>query len=234
MAVPLPGAAVKAFIIFRDRVSYGNRCFRAMQAAGLEPVIVDHGSTWPPAVAWLDVAEAQGFQVLRKGGGHPRELWAWDEFRQACGDEKYVVTDPDVVPSDDCPADWVSRLEEVLDKSGYPKTGLGLRLDRIPASYKHRDHVLSWEAQFWEHDVGVGDYTAYRAPIDTTLALYQPLSENTGFSIEGIRTGPPYLADHLAWYEDLDNLPPELQYYHEHAEPGISFWTLEDRSAWNS
>jgi len=42
------------------------------------------------------------------------------------------------------------------------------------------------------------------------------------------------VADHLAWHEDLDNLSPELQYYHENAEPGISFWTLEDRSAWNT
>ena len=234
MAVPLPGLAVKAFIIFRDRVSYGSRCATALQQAGLDVCVVDHGSTWPPALAWLDVMEARGCQVLRKGGGHPRELWAWEPFRAACGSGKYVVTDPDVVPDADCPADWVHRLEEIVDKSGYPKAGLGLRLDRIPEGYHHRDHVLSWERQFWQDELSYVDCTVYRAPIDTTLAVYQPLSENTGFSIEGLRTGPPYMAEHLAWYEDLGNLTPELQYYHEHAEPGISFWTLEGRSAWNS
>lgn len=232
MAVPFQGVAVKGFIIFRDRVTYASRCAQALSTAGLDVCIVDQGSTWPPARAWLDVSEARGIQVLRKGGGHPRELWAWDPFRSACGSERYVVTDPDVVPTADCPADWVSYLEKVLDDSDYPKAGLGLTTDTIPESYQHRDHVISWERQFWEHPTGTGGI--YAAPIDTTLALYQPLSEHTAFTIEALRTGPPYVADHLAWYEDLDNLTPELQYYHEHAEPGISFWTLEDRSAWNS
>lgn len=225
---------MKAFIIFRDRVTYGSRCSKALAAAGLEVVVVDHGSTWPPALAWLDVLEARGIQVLRKGGGHPRELWAWEPFRSACGSERYIVTDPDVVPDGECPPDWVSHLEAVLAKSDYPKVGLSLRLDRIPESYQHREHVLSWEAQFWENHIWIDGYAVYRAPVDTTLALYQPLSENTGFSIEGLRTGAPYMAEHLAWYEDLNDLSPELRYYHENAQPGISFWTLGDRSAWNS
>lgn len=225
---------MKAFIIFRDRVTYGARCALALQKAGLDVCVVDHGSTWKPALEWLEILELGGVQVLRKEGGHPRELWAWEPFRAACGSERYIVTDPDVVPDEECPGDWVHRLEEVLDKSEYPKVGLSLRLDRIPESYLHREHVLSWERQFWQDTTQVGDYTVYRAPVDTTLALYQPLAEHTGFSIEGLRMGPPYIAEHLAWYEDLDNLSPELQYYHENAQPGISFWTLEGRSAWNS
>jgi hypothetical protein len=234
VAVPVPGAAVKAFIIFRDRVTYGSRCFDALTGAGLEVVIADHGTTWPPALAWLDVLEACGTRVMRKGGGHPRELWGWEPFRSACGTGRYVVTDPDVVPAEDCPADWLRHLGEVLDNSDQPKAGLGLRTDTIPGSYHHRERVISWERQFWEHPVEAGGHAAYAAQIDTTLALYQPLGEHTAFCIEALRTGPPYVADHLAWYEDLGSLSPELRYYHENAEPGISFWTLEDRSAWNS
>ena len=225
---------MKGFIIFRDRVTYGSRCAEALGVAGLDVCIVDHGSTYPPALRWLEQVGKDGVQVLRKGGGHPRELWAWEPFRKLCGDHRYVVTDPDVVPADSCPYDWLDHLEKVLDKSDYPKAGLGLRIDNIPETYHHREHVLSWERQFWEHHMWLDQDAVYRAPIDTTLAVYQPLAEHTGFSIEGIRTGTPYIAEHLAWYEDLDNLSPELQYYHENAERGISFWTLEDRSAWNS
>jgi hypothetical protein len=223
---------VKAFIIFRDRVTYAARCAAALARAGLEVVIVDQGSTYPPALAWLDVLEIRaGTQVLRKGGGHPQELWGWDPFRQACGTERYVVTDPDVVPDDLCPLDWPERLEKILDDSDYSKIGMGLRIDNIPETYQHHDHVVEWERQFWTHPVGDG--SVFSAQVDTTLAMYNPLPDFPHFTIDGLRTGPPYVAEHLAWYEDLENLSPELQYYHEHAEAGISFWTLEDRSAWN-
>jgi hypothetical protein len=223
---------MKGFIIFRDRLTYASRCAAALSSAGLEVVIVDNGTTYPPAMAWLDVMEAKGTPVLRKGGGHPRELWGWVPFRELCGGDRYVVTDPDVVPADDCPDDWLAYLGKILDDSDSPKAGLGLRTDNIPEWYQHREHVITWEQQFWDHPTGIGGI--YAAQIDTTLALYQPLAENTAFTIEGLRTGPPYVAEHLAWYEDLDNLSPELQYYHENTEPGISFWTLEDRSAWNT
>ena len=44
---------MKAFVIFRDRVTYAQQCVAALMIAGLEPVIVDQGSSWPEAVAWL-------------------------------------------------------------------------------------------------------------------------------------------------------------------------------------
>lgn len=221
---------MRAFIIFRDRVSYARRCMVAMMAAGLEPVIVDHGSTWPPAVVWLDHLEQSGVTVLHRGGGHPRALWHWEPFQDARGvAERYVVTDPDVVPSGGCPADWPAHLAEILDRyPGYSKVGLGLRTDNIPGHYARRQQVIDWEAQFWVYPAADG---TYRAPVDTTLALYQA---GSGFDMNSLRTGPPYTADHLAWHEDLDSLPDEIRHYYEHAEPGISYWAARGHSAWGN
>lgn len=220
---------MKAFIIFRDRVTYARQCAATLAAAGLDVCPVDCGSTWPPAIEWLAEMEAAGCLVLYRGGGHPQDLWKWEPFREACGTSRYLVTDPDVIPSDDCPLDWPARLAEALDRSGKPKAGLGLRLDRIPEHYQRREQALAWEAQFWDKPLGDGTYDAV---VDTTLALYRPLPEQLTFSVAAVRTGPPYLADHLAWYEDLDNLTPELGHYHEHASPGISYWTLHGKSNW--
>jgi hypothetical protein len=44
---------VKGYIIFRDRTSYARRCMAALMSVGVEPVIVDHHSTYPSAVKWL-------------------------------------------------------------------------------------------------------------------------------------------------------------------------------------
>ncbi len=221
---------MKAFIIFRDRVHYAHLCLTAMTEAGLDPVIVDMGSTWPLALDYLKAMDVAGVQVLHHGGGHPRSLWEWEPFRQACGDDRYVVTDCDVVPTDGCLPDWPEKLSALLDR--YPefdKAGMGLRLDRIPDDYLRRDHVLKWEQQFWQDPV---DATTYRAAVDTTLAVYRPLTERPAFTMNAVRSGYPYVADHLAWYEDYSELDEELRYYHEHAEPGISYWTVAGRSAW--
>lgn len=223
---------MKAFIIFRDRVTYAHLCLTALTEAGLEPVVIDHGSTWSAALVWLEHLEAAGVPVLRRGGGHrPQSMWEWELFREACGGGRYIVTDPDVVPSQDCPGDWPARLSALLDRFPKPKAGLGLRLDRIPLHYQRRDHVLSWERQFWQRPLADG---VYDADIDTTLALYRPLGEVPGFSQSAVRTGPPYVADHLAWYEDLERLASDLRYYHEHADPGISYWTVPGKSAWGN
>lgn len=222
---------MKAFVIFRDRAAYGQLCVSALLAADLEPVIVDQGSSWPAALSWLTSLEQDGIQVLRRGGGHPRGLWSWPPFRAVAGKtDRYIVTDCDVVPADGCPLDWPDRLSGALDScAGYCKAGLGLRVDNIPEHYQRREHVISWEGQFWQNPVADGLYAAI---VDTTLAMYRPLSDWPGFGMSALRTGPPYVADHLAWHEDLDHLDAGIAYYHENAEPGISYWTTKGRSAW--
>jgi hypothetical protein len=206
---------VKAFVIFRDRVSYARECVAALGAAGLDVYVVDHASSWPAALAWLAQTDAT---VLRRGeNAYPWQLWEWGPFRDLMeGDtEPYVVTDPDVVPSEDCPADWVARLSGVLARSGAVKAGLGLRLDRLPSWC--RDEITEWESGFWvdEWEEGV-----FRANVDTTLALYRPFTEYPLFALgPSLRTGWPYVADHLSWYEDSD-LSPELRHYYSRADAG--------------
>lgn len=222
---------MKAFIIFRDRVTYARQCLAALQAAGLDVTVVDHGSSWPGALTWLKECEASGVGVLQRGGGHPKQLWDWGPFQEAAGlSERYVVTDPDVVPALGCPADWLEHLGKILDKWPMPKAGLGLSLDGIPEHYPRRAHVLEWEAQFWQAELADGVYTA---AVDTTLALYEPRSLTGTHALDAVRTGPPYVAQHLPWYEDPANLPDDVAYYYEHQE-GIAYWTIGGRSAWGN
>ena len=45
-----------------------------------------------------------------------------------------------------------------------------------------------------------------------------------------IRTGSPYMARHLTWYDDYNNPTEETLYYNEHVHSSISIWKEEAAS----
>jgi hypothetical protein len=215
---------VKAFIIFRDRVTYARMCYAALDAAGFDIYVVDHDSSWPGALAWLACLEASGRAVLRRGeNAYPWQLWQWGPFRDLMDGDAgpYLVTDPDVVPSGDCPADWPARLADILARrTDCVKVGLGLRIDRLPPS--RQEGVTGWEQALWLEQ-NVAEPGVHNACVDTTLALYRPYTVYPVFALApAVRTGHPYVADHLGWYEEEGQLSPELEHYHARADPGHS------------
>jgi hypothetical protein len=136
-------------------------------------------------------------------------------------DEFYCVTDCDVVPDGDCPDDVMDHLKNLLDTHEYfPKAGLALRIDDIPDFYPHKQEVITWEKRFWNDDIGGG---AYYAPTDTTFAVYPPYKGE--WDLRAMRSQPPYQARHLGWYLDSNNLAPDIQWYYDHMDKGISSWS---------
>jgi hypothetical protein len=215
---------MRAFVICRDRVTYARQCVDALLAVGLEVVIVDHGSTWPPMRDWL--SGVRGVDVWYCSNRHPRDLWSTGGpvARWTGADERFIVTDCDVIPDPDCPPEWVGWMSVTLDR--YPalrKVGLGLRTDDLPEHYEHRDAVRHWEAQYQAVEDGgrlgaVEDGRGVIADVDTTLAMYRRFEP---FTLgPAMRLRPPYVARHLAWYEDSANPTPEQAYYREHAVHG--------------
>lgn len=227
---------MKAFVVCRDRVTYADACVKALLAANLQVHIVDHGSTYPPMRQWLRGSNNpiwQGLQLPRGNSitgapnRHPRDLWLPDGTIQRVVEpgERFIVTDCDIVPDPGCPADWVDRLAWMLDRlPSAKKVGLSLRTDDLPACYERAPMVREWERQFQAvPDGGVlnfmpGDGAGVMADIDTTLALYRRFEP---FALgPAVRLRPPYVARHLAWYEDTANPTPEQMYYRERAAYG--------------
>jgi len=220
-------------MICRDRLSYAQRCLGALRAAGLDVVLVDHGSTYPPMVDWLRDLGARwaGSDALHVSGWpnqHPRDLWTPGNIISHMltdADERFIVTDCDVVPDPDCPADWVERLGALLDQQpAARKAGLGLRTDDLPAHFERAAMVREWERQFQHRDDGgrlhasAGLGTAVWADIDTTLAMYRRYEP---FALgPALRMRAPYVARHLQWYEDTANPTVEQMYYRERAAYG--------------
>src|SRR5437879_5702154 len=93
------------FVNVRDRVTCLRQLVDWLERAGHERIVlVDNASSFPPL---LDYLEDTPHQVVRLGANlGSRALWA----ANLVPDEWFVYTDPDVVPTDDCPSDLVAHL----------------------------------------------------------------------------------------------------------------------------
>lgn len=202
-------------VITRDRASYTRLCVASLeQYPELDIHLVDHGSTWGPMLDYLD---GSPHPVYRLGDRPPQALWEWSGLAEIVQDRRYVVTDPDLVL--DCPPDWLTQLNRELDSGDVAKVGLGLRLDDLPDT-PLTAKVRGWEAAFWLSRRPSGSWAA---PVDTTLALHQPLTVQPMFRLwPAARLDKPYLARHLPWYGELN--PAETEHYRRRIIPGSSHW----------
>lgn len=98
------------------------------------------------------------------------------------------------------------------------KVGFALKIDDLPDYFDKKQEVIRWESKFYDIEI---EKNLFEAPIDTTFALHRPFAR---ISTEGrykmIRTGFPYIAKHLPWYNDSKNLCDEEKFYENNVEIG--------------
>jgi hypothetical protein len=134
-----------------------------------------------------------------------------------------------VVPVEECPDDFLHFFRDMLKKHRLAqKIGFSLKIDDIPDCYAMKEDVIKWESHF-SHDF-VKDEFLYRAPIDTTFALYRPRGKrkHANNNIEMYRTAWPYMAKHLPWYIDSKNPDDENRYYIEQSTL-TTYWTKKGK-----
>ena len=196
------------FINCRDRVLPLEQLVSWLERAGCEEIyLLDNDSIYEPL---LDYYKGTPHTVIRLGQNWGRfAFWYDPRPQELTRGRRFVYTDPDIVPVEECPPDAIDRFAELLERyPGVNKVGFGLKIDDLPERYRHRETVIAWEKQAWRWRVEEG---AYFSAIDTTFALYRPNGQPR--PADAIRTGPPYVARHTPWYLDLDDLPAEEAFY---------------------
>ena len=169
-------------------------------------IILDNKSTYEPLLEYYKTLPYE-IVYLPQNFGH-EALWKSGQGSRFRGG-RYVYTDPDVVPVEECPLDLIPHMVDIMNR--YPqhlKLGMGLKIDDLPDHFPHKASVISWEGQFWKTLVEPG---LYKADIDTTFALHDPKQKQAW--ARSIRTGPPYIARHTTWYLDPNNLPEDEIFY---------------------
>lgn len=214
---------IPIFIICRDRLEPLEKLIDWLEKHGLRKIVlIDNDSLFPPLVEYFDKTPYQVLKLYRNVGH--TSPWTLSIVRALIPDEFYVVTDPDVIPIEECPSDVMSYFLGVHKRfAAYQKVGFGLRIDDLPNKYPLKQQVIDWETQFWQQKL---DDEIYEAGVDTTFALYKPF---TYFYMlhPSIRTGYPYVARHLPWYTSPKEVTKEEEFYRARLDQSINSWNTE-------
>ena len=216
---------IPVFIICYERVNDLRNLVAKLNKMGLKKIVlIDNDSTYPPL---LDYYNSSPYQVLRLGRniGHTSP-WSLGIIRNLIPHGYYIVTDPDVIPTDKCldssPIEHLLRIHKKY--SSYQKVGFGLKIDDLPDHYPLKNDVITWEKQFWKTEL---EDNIFEAGVDTTFALYKP--ETYLYMLHpSLRTGEPYTARHMPWYGDPNKQSEEDLYYKMRANSNITSWNVDE------
>ena len=195
-----------------NRLTYPLQLLEFLESCGFTNIIIlDNHSTYPPLIKFYEQCKHTVIRS-RKNYGH-LAFWKSGLFHRYKWNY-FVYTDSDVVPVQDCPKDFLEYFKLILDKNlRLDKVGFGIRIDDLPDSFSLKDKVVEYEMRYWQKEVKPN---LFDAPIDTTFALYRPLSQMKAgevYTLPAYRFGFPFLVRHLPWYVDSANLSDEEAYY---------------------
>lgn len=217
------GKEVPIIINNFNRLTTLRLLIEALHKRGYDNIyIIDNASTYPPLLEYYDQCPYTVFRLTENLGF--KALWKSHLDKKFCNDY-FIYTDSDVVPADFCPADFVDYFLQELKKHPLArKIGFSLRIDNLPDCYDHKQEVIEKETIYYSR---LEEEKLYRAPIDTTFALYRP---RVGLSrsryVEAYRTAYPYQAEHLPWYTNSAQPSEEELYYIKHCSK-VTEWTAK-------
>ena len=205
--------SVPIYIINRDRVTTTRVLVEWLLKSGNDSItIIDNDSTYAPLLDYYkEIQHDVCIKYMHCNAG-PWVFWEEGLYKEQTS--VYVVTDSDVVPSEGCPLDLLTKMEELLDKyfvQNYWKVGPGLRIDNLPDS-PWKEEVINGQQPYWQTKLTDNSFIA---ALDTTFAMYKG-----GFGDQemghALRLDIPYVFEHRPWYAwPLDE---EEKYYIEHAD----------------
>lgn len=208
-----------------NRLSTLLQLIQSLEQRGYRNIhILDNASTYPPL---LDYYRDCPYEIIFLNANLGfKALWKSKQVQARFCKDYYIYTDSDVMLDEACPTDVIDHLFHLL-KDQYKnavKIGLSLRIDDLPDHYANKQKVIDWESRFYTQ---MNKDHLYKAPIDTTFALYRPytgLCRSRAFEV--YRTAAPYQLKHLPWYIDSNHLTEEESYYIKHCR-SVTTWSSQ-------
>jgi glycosyltransferase involved in cell wall biosynthesis len=184
-------------------------------------VIVDNASTYKPMIELLNHLESQ-FKVVRLAENNGAEAITAISYNLKTLPDVFVITDPDLEFNPDMPLSFLVDLYNLTNHFRIGKAGLALDISDKDAMRQDKFligreslHIWEYESRHWNLCVGSlpNGNPAYRAPIDTTFALYNKRHFSRETFLEAIRVGGAFTCKHRPWYKDVPVPREELDFY---------------------
>lgn len=221
---PVDYKEIPIIINNRNRLTYLKKLVNSLEKRGYNNIyILDNDSNFPPLIEYYNTECSHKVIKLNQNVGH-LALWKSNFFNEIKSNF-YVYTDSDLEIVDSCPENFLEEMRSVLLSSPkVQKVGLSLKIDDLPDSYQLKNNVIEWESRFYDDVLTSGYYVAH---VDTTFAIYRPYACGGSHDYKmALRTPFKFMAHHLPWYVDSENLTAEELYYIEHASKS-TFWTKQ-------
>lgn len=224
-------ANVPVLIPTFNNATYARRMVEQLHSRGLRNVmIVDNASSATSMIDYLDSIEDSVSVVRLDHNVGPRAITLSDVIYHRLPDI-FCLTDPDLDFHPELPDTFLFDLVEATEKMKIGKAGFALDIsqpelmDEKALSITQSDgakkyNLIEWETRFWQQQIGhtsKGD-PIYRAPIDTTFAVYNKRYFRRETHLSAVRFGGSYTCRHLPWYKDNGLDATEAQYYRDHQE----------------
>lgn len=217
------GYDIPIIINNRNRLTFLKKLIGSLETKGYTNIfIIDNNSNYQPLLNYYENCPYKIFR-LNENIGY-LALWQTNIYKHFIKDF-YVYTDSDVVPTENCPDDFLHQFFQAMkaDK-GLMKIGLSLNIDDLPNSFSMKQQVIDWESQYWQKESD--DHKFYIANVDTTFALYRPFVKGGASRLKMYRSKKPFSAYHMPWYNDSANLSSEEKFYIKNAKTS-THWTAK-------
>lgn len=175
--------------------------------ANAQIYIIDNNSTYPPLLEWYNQVK-NDITIIKNS----TNLGPWSFFYSGhyinIDSEWYIYSDADLELNPDMPYNWQEIMMDYVLKHGR-KASLALRMDDIPDHYPFKDLVKGHQNICW---YPMDEPDIYKAVTDMTFTMDQKIK---GHRYESIRLGGNFMARHIPWYIDFNNISDEEKYYIE-------------------
>jgi len=177
--------------------------------------IIDNASTYEPLLKWYDEVK-NDVKIIRHQGNHGPWVFFTSNLWNTIDSDFYVYSDADLELNEEMPYNWQEIMLEYYNKhNGDLKIALSLRLDDIPDHYEFKDRVKAHQNVCW---YPTEEENVYRAISDLQFCFD---SKTKGHRYDSLRLAGKFMARHIPWYLDFNNIDKEERYYIEHINPGF-------------
>lgn len=180
--------------------------------------IVDNGSDYAPLLEYYKTIPAHVGFFCENSCAKNLGLFIADAIKGKF--DYYVISDPDIMPHPNTPPNFLEIWKRYIDQ-GYHRVGFNLITSDIPDWVHNKQTIINNEKDFTINPVVIElGFNGYRAPIDTTFAMYSTHNNGWASPMDGTDWGNSlrlFNAFHLGWYVDGDRLNPEMVNYYKTA-----------------